>query len=150
MMMLTMTVMIIIIFFIFWAPQKILLAAPGSYCGLWAVWVLHKVCPASCRCLLTLPRLKSILYVSSLLIYGFAGWDHGDLLDAGVCTIWKYMRINTLWGTHINQSRMEAHRHMFSIPSHGLPKWLSGKESTYQCRRPGFKQWVRKTPWRRK
>ena len=31
------------------------------------------------------------------------------------------MTINTLWGTHINQSRMEAGRHMLSIPSHGLP-----------------------------
>ena len=56
--MLTMTMMIIIIFFIFWAPQKILVDSPGSYCGLWAVRVLHKVCPASCRCLLTLPRLS--------------------------------------------------------------------------------------------
>ena len=31
-------------------------------------------------------------------------------------------------------------------------KWLSGKESTCQCRthrRPGFNLWVRKIPWRR-
>ena len=32
----------------------------------------------------------------------------------------------------------------------GLPWWLSGKESTYQCRRPGFDPWVGKIPWRRK
>ena len=32
----------------------------------------------------------------------------------------------------------------------GLPWWLSGKESAYQCRRCGFDPWVRKTPWRRK
>ena len=32
----------------------------------------------------------------------------------------------------------------------GLPWWLSGKESTCQCRRPGFDPWVRKIPWRRK
>ena len=34
-----------------------------------------------------------------------------------------------------------------------LPRWLSGKESTCQCRRPrrwGFDPWVRKIPWRRK
>ena len=34
-----------------------------------------------------------------------------------------------------------------------LPRWLSGKESTCQCRRHrrcGFKPWVRKIPWRRK
>ena len=32
----------------------------------------------------------------------------------------------------------------------GLPNWLSGKESTCQCRRHGFDSWVRKIPWRRK
>ena len=35
----------------------------------------------------------------------------------------------------------------------GLPKWLSGKESTCQCwrcRRCGFNPWIRKSPWRRK
>ena len=31
-----------------------------------------------------------------------------------------------------------------------LPWWLSDKEPTYQCRRPGFDPWVRKIPWRRK
>ena len=32
----------------------------------------------------------------------------------------------------------------------GLPWWLSGKESTCQCRRPVFDPWVQKIPWRRK
>ena len=35
----------------------------------------------------------------------------------------------------------------------GLPRWHSGKESTYQCRRLKrleFNPWVRKIPWRRK
>ena len=32
----------------------------------------------------------------------------------------------------------------------GLPRWLSGKESACQCRRPRFDPWVRKIPWRRK
>ena len=31
----------------------------------------------------------------------------------------------------------------------GLPRWLSGKESTGECRRPGFNPWVGKMPWRR-
>ena len=34
----------------------------------------------------------------------------------------------------------------------GIPRWLSGKESTCQCRRcrrRGFKPWVRKIAWRR-
>ena len=30
-----------------------------------------------------------------------------------------------------------------------LPRWLSGKESTCQCRRPWFDPWVGKTCWRR-
>ena len=29
-------------------------------------------------------------------------------------------------------------------------RWLSGKESTCQCRRCGFDSWVGKIPWRRK
>ena len=32
----------------------------------------------------------------------------------------------------------------------GLPRWLSGKESAWQCRRCRFDPWVRKIPWRRK
>ena len=32
----------------------------------------------------------------------------------------------------------------------GLPKWLSGKESTCQCRKPRLDSWVEKIPWRRK
>ena len=32
----------------------------------------------------------------------------------------------------------------------GLPRWLSGKESSCQCRRYKFNPWVRKIPWGRK
>ena len=32
----------------------------------------------------------------------------------------------------------------------GLPRWLSGKESTCQCRRYRFHPWVVKVPWSRK
>ena len=32
----------------------------------------------------------------------------------------------------------------------GVPRWLSGKESTCQCRRHGFDPWVGKISWRRK
>ena len=32
----------------------------------------------------------------------------------------------------------------------GLPRWLSGKEPTCQCRRLRFDSWVGKIPWRRK
>ena len=34
--------------------------------------------------------------------------------------------------------------------SMGLPRWLSGKESSCQCRRCGFDPWVLKVPWRGK
>jgi len=36
------------------------------------------------------------------------------------------------------------------LASEGLPWWLSGKESTCQCRRHGFDPWVGKIPQRRK
>ena len=32
----------------------------------------------------------------------------------------------------------------------GLPTWLSGTESTCQCRRREFDPWVRNIPWRKK
>ena len=32
---------------------------------------------------------------------------------------------------------------------HGLPWWLSSRESTSQCRRHGFDPWVGMIPWRR-
>ena len=32
----------------------------------------------------------------------------------------------------------------------GLPRWLSGKESPYQCKRNGFDPWVGKIPWEEK
>ena len=31
----------------------------------------------------------------------------------------------------------------------GLPRWLSAKEPTGQCKRPRFDPWVEKIPWRR-
>jgi len=40
-----------------------------------------------------------------------------------------------------------------AVLSTGLLRWLSGKESTCQCRRYrrcGFDPWVGKIPWRRK
>ena len=32
----------------------------------------------------------------------------------------------------------------------GIPWWLSGKESSHQCRRHRFDPWVEKIPWRKK
>ena len=39
---------------------------------------------------------------------------------------------------------------MIATIQRGLPRWLRGKESNSQCRRPGFSPWVRKIPRRRK
>ena len=40
-----------------------------------------------------------------------------------------------------------SHFNLYHSSRHvGLPRWLSGKESTCQCRRCGFDPWVRKTP----
>ena len=36
------------------------------------------------------------------------------------------------------------------IEQHSFPRWLSGKESTCQCRRLRFNPWVWKIPWSRK
>ena len=43
-----------------------------------------------------------------------------------------------------------SHRigHDWSDLAAGLPRWLSNKKPTCQCRRPGFNPWVRKIPWR--
>ena len=38
----------------------------------------------------------------------------------------------------------------FPAVPHGLPRQLSGKESTCQCRGHGFDPWLGKIPWRRK
>ena len=40
---------------------------------------------------------------------------------------------------------------IYRVPTHaGLPWWLSGKESTCQCRRHVLDPWVGRIPWRRK
>ena len=39
---------------------------------------------------------------------------------------------------------------VLTTPPFRLLRWLSGKESTCQCRRPGFCLWVGQIPWRRK
>ena len=40
--------------------------------------------------------------------------------------------------------------HNLSCSTIRLPWWLSGKESSCQCRRPRFDSWIRKMSWRRK
>ena len=44
---------------------------------------------------------------------------------------------------------MPRNHKMAFIFSWGFPGGTSGKEPTWQCRRPGFDPWVRKISWRR-
>ena len=56
---------------------------------------------------------------------------------------WEVERLLTYWGRHI--------RTLYFLV--GLLKWLSGKESSCQCkslRRRRFNPWVRKIPWVKK
>ena len=55
--------------------------------------------------------------------------DYGKTWEAGR-SIWHQMHLCT--------------------PLKGLPRWLSGEESAWQCRRHGFNPRVEKVPWRRK
>ena len=52
----------------------------------------------------------------------------------------QLQRVRHDWATSLSLSQK----------SKGLPRWLSGKESSCQCRTLGFYPWVRKVPWRRK
>ena len=50
----------------------------------------------------------------------------------------------------LNSSHLVSHHERVLICLFMLPSWLSGKESTCQCRRCMFDPWIRKIPWRRK
>ena len=85
-----------------------------------------------------------------------------DIKDVNIREVeWRVYK-NCLWNASINlklfqnkhffRSTLLIHMLMFefhylisTIPG-GLPRWLSGKESSYQCRSPGFNPWVRKIP----
>ena len=45
---------------------------------------------------------------------------------------------------------MELQSLVICVLTKGLPGWLSGKESTRQCRRHEFNPWVGKIPQRKK
>ena len=55
----------------------------------------------------------------------------------------KAMDQHVIFWTEINLKKEGCFDYM-------LPRWLSGKESSCQCRRHGFDLWVGKIPWRRK
>ena len=59
-------------------------------------------------------------------------------------------RLSNLWATREALVCIHTHCVYVYIILHGLPRWLSGKESACQHRRFGFNPWVGKIPWRRK
>ena len=59
--------------------------------------------------------------------------------EAGVLQSMELQRVRRDWTNELNWMKES-----------GLPKWLRGKESASQCRRPGFDLWVGKISWRRK
>ena len=71
-------------------------------------------------------------------------------------------RMYVIYSDHLLVDRSKDHR-LCSKPAHydsfqqreincleGLPWWLSGKESTCQCKRHRLNPWIRTIPWRRK
>ena len=52
-------------------------------------------------------------------------------------------------GFHYSKRRHSSYLVLYVI-NEGLPRWLNGKESACQFRRPSFDHWVRKLPWSRK
>ena len=76
-------------------------------------------------------------------------WAPGVLfLPSAPATLgWQWFPGVSLWHFHICFPFNPAHT------SDGLPSWLSGKESSCQCRRHlrlGFDPWIGKIPWQRK
>ena len=90
---------------------------------------------------------------------GMSYWAWGREFSSTWKVIWANSRHNNptdfLHAPHLgshsmysNQNKMDIY--LFVPKIHRLPRWLSGKESTDQCRRRSFNPWVRKISWRRK
>ena len=68
----------------------------------------------------------------------------------------KFLDSTPISTVEILLSGFHKHRHIPGRQRHSLtaaillPRWLSSKESAFQCRRLNFNPWVGKTPWRRK
>ena len=54
------------------------------------------------------------------------------------------------WSIHFQDYNLKLLPVNILLTKWRLPWWLSGKESTCQCRRCRFDSWVQKIPWRRK
>ena len=85
------------------------------------------------------------------------GWE--DPLEKEMAThsstlAWKIHGQRSLvcyspWGHRESDMTEQLHFDFHSTQASGLPRWLSGKESTCQCTRLRFDPWVWKVTWRR-
>ena len=80
-----------------------------------------------------------------------------DLMDMSLSKLWELVMDREAWCTEAHgvakSQTWLSNLTELNIFSNGLPRWLSGKESTCQCRRcrrHGFSLWVGKIPWRMK
>ena len=62
------------------------------------------------------------------------------------------IRLAVLFRRSLRTGRKLSERTYLTVTTNPkeLPRWLSGKESAYQCRRRRFDPWIGKIPWRRK
>ena len=73
-------------------------------------------------------------------------------MDRRMSTLWEMVKDREAWRAVVHavaKSRIRL-SDWTTMSLRGLPWLLSGKDSTCQCRRHGFKPWAGKIPWRRK
>ena len=114
--------------------------------------------------LLTFPTLKPTLIMLSshmlslplmmFCILTFCPWHFSlpNLVDSSHI-LYRDHLVSRLWKVSSMKARILVSFYTYvtqlGLTQLGLPRWLSGKESTRQCR-CGFNPWVGKIPWRRK
>ena len=95
------------------------------------------------------PLEKEMATHSSIL-----AWKIPWIEDPGRIQSMGSQRVGHDWATSLHFTKVpRVSGEAYEFVSVILPRWLSGKESAYQCRRHrrlGFSPWVGKIPWRRK
>ena len=87
--------------------------------------------------------ISCVTWISRCILYHCATWEVLVML----CT-WQLLLIY-LQNTYKNIFFL-LKLCFNNMSTWGLPWWLNGKESTFQCRRRAFDSWTGKIPWRKK